>query len=65
MQCPKCENGEVIVKKAKGRIFFGCSNYPECAYASWKNPRGDQARLVQDIDISKDLTSEFTEEETA
>lgn len=39
MKCPKCEGGEVIIKKTKkGRIFYGCSKYPACDYASWKNP---------------------------
>lgn len=40
MKCPKCNDGDVIVKKtSKGRKFFGCSRYPDCLYASWKNPK--------------------------
>lgn len=36
--CPKC-NGNVIVKKTKrGRVFYGCSNYPECDFVSWYLP---------------------------
>ena len=28
--CPKCK-GEIIEKKSKkGRVFYGCKNYPEC-----------------------------------
>ncbi len=39
MKCPKCAEGEVIIKKTKkGRIFYGCSKYPACDFASWKNP---------------------------
>jgi len=39
MKCPKCEGGEVVIKRTKrGRIFYGCSHYPECNYASWQNP---------------------------
>ncbi|MBU2109929.1 type I DNA topoisomerase [Patescibacteria group bacterium] len=44
MKCPKCppeadKQGEVIIKKTKkGRIFYGCSKYPACDFASWKNP---------------------------
>jgi DNA topoisomerase-1 len=39
MKCPKCAEGEIIIKKTKkGRIFYGCSKYPACDYASWKNP---------------------------
>ncbi|HEX6976818.1 MAG TPA: type I DNA topoisomerase [Patescibacteria group bacterium] len=40
MKCPKCNEGEVIIKRtAKRRSFFGCSRYPECDWASWKNPK--------------------------
>jgi len=40
MKCPDCKEGNVIVKTTrKGRKFFGCSRYPECEYASWKNPQ--------------------------
>lgn len=42
MECPKCGEGEVIIKKTgKGRVFFGCSRYPDCDWASWKNPKKD------------------------
>jgi len=47
LECPKCGEGEVIVKKtAKGRTFFGCSRYPDCDWASWKNPIKDEASSV-------------------
>lgn len=36
--CPKC-GGKVIVKKSKrGRVFYGCSNYPDCDFVSWDEP---------------------------
>lgn len=39
MKCPKCGEGDVIIKYTKKRkIFFGCSRYPDCDFASWKNP---------------------------
>lgn len=41
MECPECGEGEVIEKKTrKGKTFWGCSRYPECEWASWKDPRG-------------------------
>nr|WP_165983116.1 type I DNA topoisomerase [Macrococcus brunensis] len=37
--CPKCDNGEVVERKSKkNRIFYGCTNYPECDYISWDKP---------------------------
>ena len=38
VECPKC-NGDVIVKHTKKkRVFYGCSNYPECDFVSWNEP---------------------------
>ncbi len=40
MKCPKCVEGEVIVKRTRTKkTFYGCSNYPKCDYASWTNPK--------------------------
>lgn len=37
--CPECHTGEVVVKRTKkGRIFYGCSSWPECNFTSWKRP---------------------------
>lgn len=39
--CPKCEKGEVIERKSKkGRIFYGCDQYPDCDFVSWDKPIG-------------------------
>ncbi|KKU52883.1 MAG: DNA topoisomerase I [Candidatus Sungbacteria bacterium RIFCSPLOWO2_01_FULL_47_32] len=43
MACPKCVEGNVIVKKTrKGKIFFGCSRYPDCMFAAWGKPTGEK-----------------------
>ena len=36
--CPKC-GGEVIERRSRrGRIFYGCVNYPACDFTSWDRP---------------------------
>jgi DNA topoisomerase-1 len=36
--CPE-DGGEIVERRTrKGRIFYGCSNYPECEFTSWKKP---------------------------
>lgn len=36
--CPK-DGGDLVEKKTrKGRTFYGCANYPECDFTSWKRP---------------------------
>lgn len=43
--CPKCGQGEVVERRTKkGRLFFGCSRYPECDYASWQKPIAEKAK---------------------
>jgi len=38
MDCPKC-SGKIIERKTKrGKIFYGCNNYPKCDFASWDKP---------------------------
>jgi DNA topoisomerase-1 len=37
--CPTCGIGDVVERRTrKGRIFYGCSRYPECDFTSWKRP---------------------------
>jgi len=37
--CPLCQEGDVVQKRTKkGRIFYGCSRFPECDFASWEKP---------------------------
>jgi len=44
VKCPECKTGDVIIKKTgKGRRFFGCSRYPDCKWASWRNPKKEEA----------------------
>src|SRR5215208_846584 len=36
--CPK-DGGELVERKTrKGRTFYGCINYPNCEFTSWKRP---------------------------
>lgn len=40
VNCPRegC-NGKIVERKSKrGRVFYGCTNYPDCDFASWNKP---------------------------
>jgi DNA topoisomerase-1 len=38
VKCPQC-GGDLIEKRSrKGRLFFGCSNYPDCKNTYWNRP---------------------------
>jgi len=36
--CPICGKDIVVRRSKNGRIFYGCSAYPECQFVSWKKP---------------------------
>jgi DNA topoisomerase-1 len=41
LACPKCadKGGDVVERKSKrGKLFFGCSNYPDCDFVLWNRP---------------------------
>lgn len=41
VSCPKCAEGKIIERRSKkGRIFYGCDQYPGCDYVSWDKPTG-------------------------
>jgi DNA topoisomerase-1 len=38
VSCPK-DQGDIVERKTrKGRMFYGCANYPNCDFTSWKLP---------------------------
>ncbi len=38
IDCPNCD-GKIVEKKSKrGKIFYGCNNYPKCKTAFWDKP---------------------------
>ena len=47
VKCPKCKDGDLIERKTKkrGRMFYGCSRYPECDFASWDKPIGEPCTI--------------------
>ncbi|MCL5103976.1 MAG: type I DNA topoisomerase [Armatimonadetes bacterium] len=39
VKCPACAEGDIVEKKSKkGKVFYGCNRYPECAWVSWDKP---------------------------
>lgn len=39
-KCPNCEGMIVERKTRKGKIFYGCNNFPKCKTAFWDKPVG-------------------------
>ena len=36
--CPECGSDLVEKRTRRGRTFYGCSNYPQCEFATWNQP---------------------------
>ncbi|MFR3072287.1 MAG: type I DNA topoisomerase [Paeniclostridium sp.] len=59
MKCPKCNKGDIILRKSKkGKAFYGCSNYPECDFISWNKPTGELCSECNSYLIEKVTKSE-------
>ena len=42
VKCPEC-GGMIIEKTSKrGKVFYGCNNYPKCKVATWDIPTGEK-----------------------
>lgn len=40
--CPQCGQGELTARQTKRRKqFYGCSRFPDCAFALWDKPTGE------------------------
>ena len=39
VDCPECKTGYFSERRSKrGKVFYGCSNYPDCKNALWDRP---------------------------
>ena len=56
MPCPEC-GGTIIEKKTKrGKIFYGCNNYPKCKLATWDKPINEKCPECGNILTEKNNT---------
>ena len=39
VKCPECGEGEMVERASRaGKMFYSCSRYPDCRFASWSLP---------------------------
>ena len=51
--CPKC-GGKIIEKKTKkGKVFYGCNNFPKCKCAVWYKPTGETCPKCGELMVEK------------
>ncbi len=60
VKCPKCGDGDVIQRKSKyGKVFYGCSKYPDCDFVSWNEPVNEKCP-----ECSSHLVKKITKKES-
>lgn len=48
IKCPDCNGGEICERQSKkGKIFYSCSGYPKCKFASWDKPLPEKCPLCE------------------
>ena len=52
--CIKCGSKIVERKTKKGKVFYGCSNFPKCKEAYWDKPTGKQCPECNSMLVEKD-----------
>ncbi len=51
--CPNCD-GKIIERKSKrGKVFYGCNNFPKCKTAYWDKPIGEKCPECGDMLVEK------------
>ncbi|MFP5109800.1 type I DNA topoisomerase [Neobacillus sp. C211] len=54
--CPNCKEGQIIERKSKKkRLFYGCTQYPECEFISWDKPLPRECPKCEGLLVEKKL----------
>ncbi|MDD5639851.1 MAG: type I DNA topoisomerase [Candidatus Pacebacteria bacterium] len=52
--CPKCGQAEIVQKRTKkGKIFYGCPNWPDCDFALWDKPINEKCSKCGALMVEK------------
>lgn len=53
MKCPNCDGMIVEKKTKKGKVFYGCNNFPKCKIAFWDIPTSKKCPKCNSILLEK------------
>ena len=60
IKCPKCDGNLVKRRSKRGRVFYGCNNYPKCDFVSWDEPVEEKCPQCGGIMVVKKNKKEKT-----
>ena len=53
--CPECGRPTQKMTSKSGKVFYGCSGYPDCKFMSWDMPTGEKCPVCgKYLVVSKD-----------
>ena len=53
VMCPKCGKEIVERKSKRGRMFYGCSGYPDCDFILWNRPLDRKCEKCESLLVEK------------
>jgi len=60
VKCPDC-GGDIVERKTKrGRVFYGCLNYPKCDFSTWDKPVKDKCPKCDSMLVEKKSKNKST-----
>lgn len=61
VKCPTCKDGNVVERRSRrGRLFYGCDNYPKCDFVSWDKPIKDPCPECEGVLVQKQTKKQTT-----
>lgn len=46
IDCIKCDDGKIVERRTKkGRVFYGCTNFPACDFMIWQKPTKEKCPI--------------------
>ncbi len=53
VKCPECGKDIVEKRTKRGKVFYGCTGYPDCDFASWKKPVEDPCPVCKGLQVEQ------------
>ena len=52
-KCPNCDGMIIERKTRKGKVFYGCNNFPKCKTAYWDKPTDERCPKCDSVLLDK------------
>ena len=53
VKCPECGKDIVEKRTKRGKVFYGCTGYPKCKFATWKKPVEEKCPVCGSLQVEQ------------